>query len=545
MRGKAVGLAAGGIADLHHFHVHAAQAVDQRFAGRAGVVARQHVDALQAQVGQGLAVAGVGAFGAAGHRQEAHQALVLAALVVVLQALEDLVLGQRGIAQHVGQLRRLVQVAAAVVAQVHHHILHLLALHFGHGLHQLRLGQQVEAIEQHVPHLGAPGTVNHPGGLHGRRGVLAGAQLDLAVLLAPFHRAELEAGVLALVGLEEHAVQLVDLFLHFGVHHVDALAGRRDDPQQPVTPGHIQALGRGTRSHQRHPHITRHLALQNAQVHTIAADGPRLRLCLPVGRGHGKAETVLARAIGVLLGRKQVTEPAAHAVLVGGLRVDRRHHQGGRHFLIPEVVFLQVGPHEALLDQPRARAIAGQELALGISRQRVLGCALVGQLRRRSQQDGRAHRRIDGSRGRGRRATAAAATTGSKRRGQQRGNSRKGEFRGVHATIMAKATMTCNVHRHACCRMVPHGRRTQAGAAGERLARRGEQPSIRPSGEGNQALASRLSSSPGRLSAGCSGGRPRIMSEAFSAIISVEALVLTEGSVGMIEASTTRRPCRP
>ena len=475
MRGKAVRLAAGGIADLHHFHVHATQAVDQRFAGRAGVVARQHVDTLQAQVGQGLAVAGVGAFGAAGHRQKAHQALVLAALVVVLQALEDLVLGQRRVAQHVGQLRRLVQVAAAVVAQVHHHILHLLALHLGHGLHQLRFGQQVEAIEQHVAHLGATGTVDHPGGLHRRGGVLASAQLDRAVLLAPFHRAELETGVLALVGLEEHAVQLVDFFLHLGVHHVDALAGRRDDPQQPVTPGHIQALGRGTRGHQRHPHITRHLALQNAQVHTIAADGPRLRLCLPVGRGHGKAETVLARAIGVLLGRKQVTEPAAHAVLVGGLRVDRRHHQGGRHFLIPEVVFLQVGPHEALFDQPRARAIARQEIALGISRQRVLGCALVGQLRRRSQQDGRAHRRIDGSRGRGRCATTAA-TTGSKRRGQQRGNSREGEFRGVHATIMAKATMTCNVHRHACCRMVPHSRRTQAGAAGERLPHRGGPP---------------------------------------------------------------------
>ena len=382
MRGKAVGLAAGGIADLHHFHVHAAQAVDQRFAGRAGVVARQHVDALQAQVGQGLAVAGVGAFGAAGHRQEAHQALVLAALVVVLQALEDLVPGQRGIAQHVGQLRGLVQVAAAVVAQVHHHILHLLALHFGHGLHQLRFGQQVEAIEQHVAHLGAPGTVDHPGGLHRRSGVLAGAQLDRAVLLAPFHRAELETGVLALVGLEEHAVQLIDFFLHLGVHHVDALAGRRDNPQQPVTPSHIQALGRGTRGHQRHPHITRHLALQNAQVHTIAADGPRLRLGLPFGRGHGEAEAVLACTVGVLLGRKQVTEPAAHTVLVGCLRVGRRHHQGGRHLLIPEVVFLQVGPHEALFDQPRTRAVARQKIALGITRQRVLGCALVGQLRR-------------------------------------------------------------------------------------------------------------------------------------------------------------------
>ena len=382
MRGKAVGLAAGGIADLHHFHVHAAQAVDQRFAGRAGVVARQHVDALQAQVGQGLAVAGVGAFGAAGHRQEAHQALVLAALVVVLQALEDLVLGQRGIAQHVGQLRRLVQVAAAVVAQVHHHILHLLALHFGHGLHQLRLGQQVEAVEQHVAHLGTPGAIDHPGCLHRRGGVLTGAQLDRAVLLAPFHRAELETGVLALVGLEEHAVQLIDFFLHLGVHHVDALAGRRDDPQQPVTPSHIQALGRGTRGHQRHPHITRHLALQNAQVHTIAADGTGLRLGLPFGRGHVEAETVLACAVGVLLGRKQVTEPAAHAVLIGCLRVGRRHHQGGRHLLIPEVVFLQVGPHEALFDQPRARAVARQEIALGITRQRVLGCALVGQLRR-------------------------------------------------------------------------------------------------------------------------------------------------------------------
>ena len=35
------------------------------------------------------------------------------------------------------------------------------------------------------------------------------------------------------------------------------------------------------------------------------------------------------------------------------------------------------------------------------------------------------------------------------------------------------------------------------------------------------------------------------MSEALSAIISVEALRLAEIIRGMIEASTTRRPCRP
>ena len=38
---------------------------------------------------------------------------------------------------------------------------------------------------------------------------------------------------------------------------------------------------------------------------------------------------------------------------------------------------------------------------------------------------------------------------------------------------------------------------------------------------------------------------PRIMSEALSAIISVEALRLAEIIRGMIEASTTRRPCSP
>ena len=35
------------------------------------------------------------------------------------------------------------------------------------------------------------------------------------------------------------------------------------------------------------------------------------------------------------------------------------------------------------------------------------------------------------------------------------------------------------------------------------------------------------------------------MSDAFSAIISTEALRLADGMVGMIEASTTRRPSRP
>ena len=40
-------------------------------------------------------------------------------------------------------------------------------------------------------------------------------------------------------------------------------------------------------------------------------------------------------------------------------------------------------------------------------------------------------------------------------------------------------------------------------------------------------------------------GRPRIMSEALSAIIKVEALRLAEIMRGMIEASTTRRPSRP
>jgi len=38
---------------------------------------------------------------------------------------------------------------------------------------------------------------------------------------------------------------------------------------------------------------------------------------------------------------------------------------------------------------------------------------------------------------------------------------------------------------------------------------------------------------------------PRIMSEALSAIIRVEALRLAEIMRGMIDASTTRRPCSP
>ncbi len=44
-------------------------------------------------------------------------------------------------------------------------------------------------------------------------------------------------------------------------------------------------------------------------------------------------------------------------------------------------------------------------------------------------------------------------------------------------------------------------------------------------------------------STGASGARPRIMSEAFSAIIIVEEYVFADGMFGMIEASTTRRFC--
>ena len=44
---------------------------------------------------------------------------------------------------------------------------------------------------------------------------------------------------------------------------------------------------------------------------------------------------------------------------------------------------------------------------------------------------------------------------------------------------------------------------------------------------------------------GASGGRERIKSEAFSAIIIVVAQVLAEGIVGITDASTTRKPCMP
>jgi hypothetical protein len=46
-------------------------------------------------------------------------------------------------------------------------------------------------------------------------------------------------------------------------------------------------------------------------------------------------------------------------------------------------------------------------------------------------------------------------------------------------------------------------------------------------------------------STGASGVRPRIMSDAFSAIIIVELYVFADGMLGMIEASTTRIPCNP
>ena len=45
--------------------------------------------------------------------------------------------------------------------------------------------------------------------------------------------------------------------------------------------------------------------------------------------------------------------------------------------------------------------------------------------------------------------------------------------------------------------------------------------------------------------AGGNGPRPRIMSDAFSAIINTAAEVLAEGRAGMIEATAIRRLSRP
>ena len=58
------------------------------------------------------------------------------------------------------------------------------------------------------------------------------------------------------------------------------------------------------------------------------------------------------------------------------------------------------------------------------------------------------------------------------------------------------------------------------------------------------ALASRGRSPRYNIAAG-NGARPRITSAAFSATIMVGALVLHDGTNGITEASTTRRPSRP
>lgn len=63
---------------------------------------------------------------------------------------------------------------------------------------------------------------------------------------------------------------------------------------------------------------------------------------------------------------------------------------------------------------------------------------------------------------------------------------------------------------------------------------------------GPDARAETITDSPLPRSTAGNGVRPRIMSEAFSPIISVGAWVLPDGTVGMIDASATRTfssPC--
>ena len=188
-----------------------------------------------------------------------------------MQAFEHLALGQRRVAQHVGQLGGLVQIAAAVVAQVHHHVLHLLLLHVSDSLEQLRLHRQGKTIELQVADLCAIIGGDHAGRLDGRFLIFAGAEHGLAVGLCRIHRLEFEAGFLALAGREQHAVQLLDLGGVLGVDHVDALAAGSGHRHQHVTTRNALLGSRCALVNHQHTHIPRHFAFQNAQVHPVTA----------------------------------------------------------------------------------------------------------------------------------------------------------------------------------------------------------------------------------------------------------------------------------
>src|SRR4029079_13629645 len=121
---EAVRLAAGGGADEIYGHVHAAQRIDDRFAGRAGAGAGDDVHAVEAKRGQRL-VGRASAWQARRGRIERRGCQAFAGhriaawiLFVEYDVRDCAASGQRGVANHVGALAGQVEIAAAVVTQV-------------------------------------------------------------------------------------------------------------------------------------------------------------------------------------------------------------------------------------------------------------------------------------------------------------------------------------------------------------------------------------------------------------------------------------------
>ena len=224
LRIEAVGLATGGGADLDHLHVDAAQAVDDRLAGRAGVRTGQHEHARQIQCGQGDA-GGRGhgealGGGMKGYRRDRHVPHRIGGrvLAVELRELKGLARGWTRPGDHVGRLAGDVEVAASVVTDVEHQVSDSCVLQGRERRHQGILCRGRVIVEEHVAN-GAAIARDRAHALHRMRGDVGRNQRHGALRTARVHDQE-GVGLIHTNG-EKTRIQDIDTRLGVVVDRID------------------------------------------------------------------------------------------------------------------------------------------------------------------------------------------------------------------------------------------------------------------------------------------------------------------------------------
>ena len=391
-------------------HIHAAQAVDDGFAGRAGIARCQQGHPRQPQRGQWRALGeGIRAGKALALRMEWHGRL-RPGLVIEKHLLEGLAGGDLRAGNHVSEFAGDIQIAAAVVAHVEHQVADAGRLEAAHGLDQLALGDIIVGVEGQIAHL-ARGRVDDALVLHG-----AGADLDGLQGGAQRHPTTAESQrVRALRCREQAGVDDLHAGRVRGIDEIDAVDGL-----QHVAAPQARQVGRRTRFDDRDHRLARWRVTRLRQQHAIAQFDAILRI-LPLCRWSREMELVLG-----LAGRRR-GRCFQHVEIRDG-RGEALRLVRGRHFAVPQIRFIDPAAHPRQFIEQGARLVDAAAAARCLAAVRHRGRS---DQRRRPRRYGWRQGRDDGR-------TVAAAASAASTQHESEGNNEATKAQGMHEKLSIK-----------------------------------------------------------------------------------------------------------